>query len=108
VPLIVYIPNAPYVAYSNVSTLDLTYNDTQRDAIILNGYDVATMANGTTDESWPMCVGCAILSRSFHRTKTPVPTACTKCFDTFCWDGTRNSTKPAPYEPSLSLKGGKF
>jgi lysophospholipase len=105
VPLIVYIPNAPYVTYSNVSTFDLSYNDTQRDAIILNGYDVATMANGTADESWPMCVGCAILSRSFHRTKTPVPTACTKCFDTFCWDGTRKSTKPAPYEPSLFLEG---
>ena len=105
VPLIVYIPNAPYAAYSNVSTFDLSYNDTQRNAIILNGYDVATMGNGTADSSWPMCVGCAILSRSFHRTGTLVPEACTKCFDNFCWDGTRNSTKPAPYEPTLSLKG---
>ena len=104
VPLVVYLPNAPYVAFSNVSTFDLSYNNSQRDAIIINGYDVATMANGTTDSSWPMCVGCAILSRSLHRTRTAVPKACTKCFDTFCWNGSLNSTKPAPYEPALSLK----
>jgi lysophospholipase len=103
VPLVVYIPNAPYTAYSNISTFQLSTNDTQRDAIILNGYDVATMANGTTDSSWPMCVGCAILSRSFHRTGTAVPDACTKCFNSFCWNGTLNSTKPAPYEPALAL-----
>jgi lysophospholipase len=103
VPLIVYLPNSPYVSYSNVSTFQLSINDTQRDAIILNGYDVATMANGTTDSSWPMCVGCAILSRSFHRTRTAVPEACRKCFNAFCWDGTLNSTNPAPYEPTLSL-----
>ena len=107
VPLIVYLPNAPYVTYSNVSTFDLTYNDTQRDAFILNGYDVATMANGTIEASWPMCVGCAILSRSFHRTQTAMPEACAKCFDAFCWDGTLNSTTPAPYEPTLSLPGLK-
>lgn len=102
VPLIVYIPNVPYSAYSNVSTYDLTYNDTQRDAIILNGYNAATMGNGTSDSSFAMCVGCAILSRSLHRTGTTVPAACTKCFDDFCWDGTLNATTPAPYEPTLS------
>lgn len=103
-PLIVYIPNSPYAAYSNTSTFDLTYNDTQRDALIANGYDMATLANGTRDSRWPMCVGCAILSRSFHRTGTTVPVACTKCFQTFCWDGTINSTTPAAYEPSPSLE----
>jgi len=104
VPLIVYIPNSPYVTFSNVSTLDLTYNNSQRDAIILNGYNVATMANGTIDTDWPTCVGCAILSRSLDRTRTTVPDACTRCFNKFCWDGTLNSTEPPAYEPSLALK----
>ncbi|KDB26093.1 hypothetical protein H109_02100 [Trichophyton interdigitale MR816] len=102
-PLIVYIPNSPYVTHSNVSTFNLKYNTTQRDAIILNGYNVATMANATRDGNWPICVGCAILSRSLERTKTPVPDVCKQCFKLYCWDGTLNSTKPDVYDPKLFL-----
>ena len=48
-PLIIYIPNSPYMTFSNVSTFDLSYNITQRNAIIQNGYNVATRGNGTGD-----------------------------------------------------------
>lgn len=102
-PLIVYLPNAPYSYLSNVSTFDPSYNDTERNAIINNGYNVATMGNGTAYQGWPTCVGCAILSRSLNRTNTPVPEVCTRCFDRFCWDGSRNSTKNA-YVPRLKLQ----
>ena len=98
-PLVVYLPNSPYNAFSNISTFQLSTNDTQRDAIILNGFNVANMGNGTRDESWSTCVACAILSRSLERTKTQVPQACTRCFSRFCWDGTVNSTLPATYNP---------
>ncbi|EFR05370.1 lysophospholipase 1 [Nannizzia gypsea CBS 118893] len=104
-PLIVYIPNSPYVTYSNVSTFDLKYNNTQRNAIILNGYNVATMGNATRDSTWPTCVGCAMLSRSLERTKTSVPAACKKCFERYCWDGKLNSTTPDVYAPKLFLMG---
>ncbi|CAL5873637.1 uncharacterized protein PFLUO_LOCUS7919 [Penicillium psychrofluorescens] len=102
-PLVVYIPNYPYSYNSNTSTLQMSYDDSQRDDIILNGYEVATMANSTRDGNWTACVGCAILSRSFERTNTAVPDICTQCFQRYCWDGTVNSTQPAPYEPSASL-----
>lgn len=102
-PLIVYVPNAPYVYNSNVSTFDPSYNNTERNAIVQNGYDVATMANGTADALWPTCVGCAILSRSLNRTHTAVPDVCKQCFQKYCWDGSRNSTTPAPYQPKISL-----
>ena len=98
-PLIVYIPNYPYIYHSNITTFTLSYNTTARDSVVANGYDAATMGNGTADSTWPTCVGCAILSRSLERTKTPIPDACTQCFQRFCWDGTLNSTNPAPYEP---------
>jgi len=65
-PLIIYIPNAPYSFYSNFSTFDLEYSIEERNEIIRNGYNVATMGNGTVDSDWPTCVACAILSRSFH------------------------------------------
>ena len=35
--LIVYLPNAPYVYNSNISTFDPSYNITERNAIVANG-----------------------------------------------------------------------
>ncbi|KAH8816564.1 lysophospholipase-like protein [Xylogone sp. PMI_703] len=80
-PLIVYVPNSPYIVNSN------------RNAIIENGYNAATQGNGTIDSQWSTCVACAILSRSFSRTNT------TK----YCWDGTINSTNPGNYTPAFKL-----
>lgn len=104
-PLIVYLPNAPYSYHSNISTFTDTYEDTQRDAVILNGYNVATMGNNSLDPNWTTCVGCAILSRSLEKTNTPVPSACTNCFSRYCWNGALNSTPPTgDYLPPLKVK----
>ncbi|KAJ6035998.1 hypothetical protein N7540_000277 [Penicillium herquei] len=103
VPLVVYIPNSPYIYQSNVSTFDLQYNTTERDFIIENGYDVATMANATVDPDWPTCLGCAILSRSLERTNTAFPEKCTVCFQRYCWNGTTNDTDPGNYDPPYKL-----
>jgi lysophospholipase len=102
-PIVVYIPNAPYITQSNVSTFDPAYNDTQRNAIIENGYDAATLGNGTLDATWPTCVACAILSRSLDRTNTAVPDACTACFNKYCWNGTTDSSEPPLYNPGYKL-----
>ncbi|KAF7712110.1 Lysophospholipase [Penicillium ucsense] len=102
-PLVVYIPNTPYSYQSNVSTFDLQYNTTERDAIIENGYDVATLGNATIDPDWPTCLGCAILSRSLERTNTTVPESCTACFQRYCWNGTTNSSDPGNYYPAYKL-----
>ncbi len=105
-PLVVYIPNAPYTNLSNVTTFQLEYPTDQRQAIILNGYNVATMANATVDAQWPTCLGCAILDRSLRRTGTSVPAVCRDCFARFCWNGTVNDTAPGVYEPTLIVTGG--
>ncbi|KAF2193335.1 lysophospholipase Plb1 [Zopfia rhizophila CBS 207.26] len=110
-PLIVYLPNSPYVYNSNTSTNQMDYNNTERNAMIQNGYLVATMGNGTRDVQWPTCVGCAILSRSLNRTNTAVPDVCRQCFDRYCWNGTVASSTPPPYEPTpvftlLKVKSG--
>ncbi|CAK7234174.1 Lysophospholipase 1 [Sporothrix bragantina] len=104
-PLVVYLPNAPYTAYSNVSTFDPSYTLAQRNGIIENGFNVATMGNGTLDANWPTCLACAVLSRSFDRTKTTVPSACTDCFTQYCWDGSLNTTDYGIYEPTLLMDG---
>lgn len=101
-PLIVYLPHSPYILHSNVSTFDpQEFNDTFRNAIIRNGYDVATMANGTANPRWPACLGCAIISRSLARNGVEVPAVCVECFREFCWDGSLNATEPLVYNPEL-------
>ncbi|PYI29652.1 hypothetical protein BP00DRAFT_228039 [Aspergillus indologenus CBS 114.80] len=108
-PLVVYLPNYPYTTYSNKSTFQLKYEIAERDAMITNGYNVVTVGNGSRAAyaDWPTCAGCAVLARSFDRTGTEVPAVCTSCFDKYCWDGTRNSTEPAAYEPSVLLASAK-
>ena len=103
-PLVVYLPNTPYVTYSNVSTFAYpSYNNSYRDILINNGYDAVTLGNGTVDSNWSTCVGCAILSRSLERTNTDIPQACTQCFQKYCWDGSLDSSSPPPYEPTTAL-----
>jgi lysophospholipase len=105
-PLIVYVPNAPYTMQSNFSTFTMSYTNDQRNDVIQNGYNVATMGNGTLDSEWPACVACAVLSRSFTRTGTTVPSACTNCFNRYCWNGTTNHTVPNSYLPVFKLGNG--
>lgn len=100
-PLVVYIPNSPYTYMSNISTFTLELNDTERDQLVLNGYNVATMGNST---EWGTCIGCAIISRSLQRTNTSVPGACADCFHQHCWNGSVNASTPEVYQPSQKIQ----
>lgn len=99
-PLVVYLPNYPYVFWSNTSTFEMTYNDSTRNAMIANGWAVVTQNNSTRDADWPSCVGCAILHRSFERTNTTVPARCDSCFQKYCWNGTLDEAAAADYQPT--------
>ncbi|KAH7142528.1 lysophospholipase catalytic domain-containing protein, partial [Fusarium sp. MPI-SDFR-AT-0072] len=55
-PLIIYLLNAPYTYQSNFTTFDLEYSNAERNKIIRNGYNAATMGNGTIDSDWLACV----------------------------------------------------
>ncbi|KAI1298554.1 lysophospholipase [Xylaria venustula] len=103
-PLVVYVPLTPYTAYSNASTFNPTYSDADRDAFIENGYNVATMGNGTVDSQWPACAACAVLSRSLERTGTDIPATCKSCFERYCWNGTTDSTTVSSYDPQPILE----
>jgi lysophospholipase len=103
-PLIVYLPNAPYTYSANVSTFDLNFNDTERNSVIRNSFNMATMANSSVDRQWPACVACAVLFKSFIKTQTTPPDTCKQCFNKYCWNGTVNSTTPNTYNPTLIVK----
>ena len=67
-PLLVYLPNSPFSAFSNVSTFALSFTNEQRNDIIQNGYNVATQAialsemphpaRGAGDDDANMFVSC--------------------------------------------------
>ena len=99
-PLVVYIPNSPYTFNSNRSTTDMSYSTADRDSMIENGYNIFTRGNATFDANWHACVGCAIVHRQQERTGKPQTAQCKQCFKNYCWDGTRNSTRPNDYNPS--------
>ncbi|QUC23453.1 uncharacterized protein UV8b_07694 [Ustilaginoidea virens] len=101
-PLVVYLPNYPYLFRSNISTFSLTVSNTMRDALIANGWAVATQLNGARDQDWPVCVSCAMIQRSLERTKTALPSKCKECFSRYCWNGTIDEREPAKgYYPPL-------
>jgi lysophospholipase len=105
-PLIVYLPNVLYIYLSNFITFDLEYNDSERNQIVRNGYNVATMGNGTEDSDWPACVGCAVLACNLIRLGTDIPSKCVECFARYCWNGTINSIMPGTYEPEQIVSSG--
>ncbi|KAJ6256849.1 Lysophospholipase [Drechslerella dactyloides] len=102
-PLVVYLPNAPYDAFSNISTFRLSLENEERDSVINNGYQVATQGDGRFDREWSACVGCAVIHREMERRGT-ITEQCKRCLKRYCWDGVRNSTAPATYAPDLKMR----
>ncbi|KAI1876164.1 uncharacterized protein JN550_001660 [Neoarthrinium moseri] len=104
-PLIVYVPNTPYTAMSNVSTFDPSYTDSERNNIIQNGFNAGTMGNGTLsgNENWRTCAACAVIQRSLIKTGTDIPSACQDCFKQYCWNGTVDSRAVSSFEPQPFL-----
>ncbi|TLS28385.1 hypothetical protein PpBr36_01928 [Pyricularia pennisetigena] len=107
-PLVVYMPNAPYSAFSNATTFTMKYEEQRRDSIIANAFDGATQGLGSLDKEWPACVACAALHRSMLRTKTDIPAQCQSCFSRYCWDGKTDTTPRTKdfYQPTLKLTSG--
>lgn len=121
-PLLVYLPNAPYTAFSNASTFVDSLNASLRDALVANAVALATQASPlpadagpdapparALDPEWPACVACAILQRSLARTAAvPVPQVCTDCFARYCWNGTvvpdAADGTAAVYDPALRIE----
>jgi len=115
-PVIVYIPNAPYSYASNADTYKMQYTVDERNAMVQNGYNVATMGNGTigialdgardsTDPAWLPCVGCAILKRSWDRTKTTITEECKTCFKFYGYGTKKDQT--GDYHPPLKMGQAK-
>ncbi|KAK9450385.1 lysophospholipase catalytic domain-containing protein [Limtongia smithiae] len=102
-PLIVWLPNAPYSFFSNLSTLTLSLTTERSADMITNGYNMATRGNGTLDASWPQCLACAVIRREQERRGDEQSEQCKKCFEDYCWDGSVDTSTPDESTEDLSI-----
>jgi lysophospholipase len=87
-PIILYIANAPYSAFTNYSFFQDDFSFTQMHEIYTNGFNQVTQGNGTLDKEWPACLGCAAIDRSLAKVGMSRTAQCDQCFEKYCWDGT--------------------
>ncbi|KAF8294739.1 hypothetical protein DL93DRAFT_2173965 [Clavulina sp. PMI_390] len=114
-PLVVYIPNHPYTAYTNFSTFQLAYTAEEIDAFLSNAFHEAagnltslSSSGNSSTPLFPTCLACALVSRAERRAGLTQTSVCQGCFQAYCWDGTTNSTDPSAggtngweYNPSI-------
>ncbi|KAJ9607997.1 hypothetical protein H2200_008076 [Cladophialophora chaetospira] len=87
-PIVLYLANSPYSAYTNFTWFQSKYTPVQMHGILVNGFDVVTQGNGTLDSQWSQCLGCAAIDRSLSKMSMKRPQQCEKCLEKYCWDGT--------------------
>ncbi|KAI5970293.1 SPO1 [Candida margitis] len=63
-PIIMYQANSNYSHQSNFSTFKLSYNETEVETIIDNGFQMASFYNSSL---YAVCLNCIILKREFDR-----------------------------------------
>jgi lysophospholipase len=77
----------------------LAYEPDVSNGVILNGMRSLTL-NGSIS-TWSTCLACALTDRAYDYTSANRTSQCQSCFDTFCWAGDDNTTRPNEYEPVL-------
>lgn len=97
------------------------FTDEQLDLVFNNSLNMVTfgqgqLANVTTGSPpasagaapppFPACIACGLVYKSLQRVGETVPDACKACFSAHCWNGTRASAPPPPYNPTLFLESG--
>ena len=86
-PIVFYMANSPYTAYTNYSFFQMSTSFAQMDDIFDNGFAQMTQGNGTLDHEWAACLGCAVIDRSLEKVGMERTKQCESCLQRYCWDG---------------------
>ncbi|ODN92068.1 phospholipase B [Cryptococcus wingfieldii CBS 7118] len=98
-PIVVYVPSFPWSYGANTSTYQMSYDNDEALEVMLSGMRSLTL-NGSV-ETWPTCLACALTDRAFAYTSSNRSSTCQTCFDTWCWDGTDDTSEPEEYAPNI-------
>ncbi|KAJ7740533.1 FabD/lysophospholipase-like protein [Mycena metata] len=100
VPLVLFVADAPYSAYSNATTVVATGpSEDQIQILLQNTLDIVAQSNTT----WAQCIACGSILRSLERLGQPIPDQCKLCFAEHCWQGQMATGTPPFVAPSLLL-----
>ncbi|KAF7369653.1 Lysophospholipase [Mycena venus] len=100
VPLLLYVADAPYSAYSNATTLVGTGpSEAQIQLLLQNTLDLVSQSNTT----WAQCIACGSILRSLERLGQAIPDHCKLCFESHCWQGEMATGTPPFVAPPLLL-----
>lgn len=102
-PILLYLANAPYTAYTNYSWTQPDTTTSQMHDIFLNSFNLMTQGNGTLDSEWPECLGCAAIDRSLEKLGIARTKQCESCFAKYCWDGIEDDEDSKVIDPLLIL-----
>jgi lysophospholipase len=104
--LIVYLPNAPYTAFSNASTastLDFEFGSVLP-VLLENGNNVASSgiprSRSNPIPAWGTCLACAVAERSRQRLGIAQTSVCTSCFNAYCWESKKPVLPPIAGNPA--------
>lgn len=103
-PIVLYLPNAPYSAYTNYSWLEQSFSHEQMAVILTNSFNYVTQGNSTLDKEWPECLGCAAIDRSLAKVGIVRTEQCQRCMTKYCYDGVEDNSDPGLLDPKLILK----
>ncbi|KAF2169207.1 hypothetical protein M409DRAFT_36163 [Zasmidium cellare ATCC 36951] len=102
-PIILYLGNAPYSAYTNYSAFQSAFSDENIAVIMTNGFNQLSQGNGTLDAEWPECLGCAAIDRSLAKVGMQRSEQCQRCLERYCWDGVSDDNDSGIVDPALIL-----
>lgn len=102
-PIVLYAANTPYSAYTNFSYVQSSTTLQQMHEIFVNSFNILTQGNGTLDDDFITCLGCAAIDRSLAKVGMNRTNQCSSCLAQHCWDGTYDNTEPAIVDPTLLL-----
>ncbi|KAJ7181271.1 FabD/lysophospholipase-like protein, partial [Mycena filopes] len=97
VPLVLFVADAPYSAYSNATTV---VGSAQIQLLLQNTLDIVSQGGNAT---WAQCIACGSILRSLERLAQPIPAQCELCFARHCWQGEMVAGTPPFVAPALLL-----
>ena len=103
-PIVLYLGNAPYSAYTNFSYAQAATTPSQMSDILINSFNEVTQGNSTLAADWPVCLGCAAIDRSLPRVGIQRTAQCETCMAKYCWDGTEDNATAQIVNPGLLLQ----
>jgi lysophospholipase len=71
--------------------------------IMANSFNIVTQGNGTLDQEWPECLGCAVIDRSLTRSGKQRTSQRQRWFNKYCCSGVMDNENPCIVDPVLAL-----